>query len=94
VDDFEVNPERNLGVDWIESGEEAEFTDAEPYDYIVSVDGQQFQSVKALYAYLERLAEDANVEIMLKRETSSSDFSREYRHISLIKTKLEWVSVQ
>lgn len=94
VDDFEVNPERNLGVDWIESGEEAEFTDAQGYDYIVSVDGQAFQSVKELYAYLERLPDDATVEIMLKRTTSSSDFYREYRHISLIKTKLEWVSVQ
>jgi serine protease Do len=94
VDDFEVNSERNLGVDWVESGEEAEFTDAEPYDYIVSVNGQAFQSVKALYAYLERLPDDAIVEIMLKRTTSSPDFYREYQHISLIKTKLEWVSTQ
>jgi serine protease Do len=94
VDDFEVNPERNLGVDYIEWGQEAEFTDAEPYDYIVSVDGQEFHSVKALYDYLERLPDDATIEIMLKRETSSSDFYREYRHISLSKTKLEWVSAQ
>lgn len=92
VDDFEVNPERNLGVDYIEWGQEAEFTDAEPYDYIVSVDGQEFQSVKALYAYLERLPEDATVELMLKRP--SSDFHREYQHISLSKEKLEWVLVQ
>ena len=81
-------------MDWIESGEEAEFTDAQAYDYIVSVDGREFQGVEALYAYLERLPEDAFVEIMLKRETSSSDFFREYRHISLSKSKLEWVSVQ
>ena len=94
VDDFEVNPERNLGIDDIESGQEAEFTDAEPYDYIVSVDGQAFQSVEALYAYLERLPEDAVVEIMLKRAASSSDFHREYRHIILSKEKLEWVSSQ
>jgi serine protease Do len=93
VDDFEVNPERNLGVDWIESGEEAEFTDAQTYDYIVSVDGQEFQSVKALYGYLESLPEAAIVELMLKRPASSSDFHREYRHISLSKKKLEWVSV-
>jgi serine protease Do len=94
VDDFEVNPERNLGVDWIESGEEAEFTDAQGYDYIVSVDGQQFQSVEVLYAYLERLPEDAIVEIMLKRPASSSDFHREYRYIILSREKLEWVSAQ
>ena len=94
VDDFEVNPERNLSVDWIEYGEEAEFTDAQAYDYIVSVDGKEFQSVKALYGYLESLPEDAVVEIMLKRENSSSDFFREYRHISLSREKLEWVSVR
>jgi S1-C subfamily serine protease len=94
VDDFEANPERNLGVDWIVSGEEAEFTDAEPYDYIVSVDGQEFQSVKALYAYLERLPDDALVELMLKRSASSSDFHHEYRQITLSREKLEWVSVQ
>lgn len=94
VDDFEVNPEHNLGVDWIEYGEEAEFTDAQPYDYIVSVDGKEFQSVKALYGYIESLPKDAVVEIMLKRENSSSDFFREYRHISLSREKLEWVSVR
>lgn len=94
VDDFEVNPERNLGVDWIESGEEAAFTGAEPYDYIVSVDGQAFQGVKALYAYLEGLSEGAAVQIMLKRPALSSDFYREYRHISLTKSKLEWVFAQ
>jgi serine protease Do len=94
VDDFEVNPEGNLGVDFIEWGQEAEFTNAQPFDYIVSVDGQEFQSVKVLYAYLESLPEDATVEIMLERETSSSDFHREYRHINLSKEKLEWVSTQ
>jgi hypothetical protein len=94
VDDFEVNPERNLGVDYIEWGQEAEFTDAEPYDYIVSVDGQEFQSVKALHAYLESLPQDAIIEIILKRPASASDWHREYRHISLSKEKLEWVLVQ
>jgi S1-C subfamily serine protease len=94
IDDLEVNPERNLGIDFIESGQEAEFTDAQPYDYIVSVDGQEFQSVNALYAYLERLPADATVEVMLKRPSSSTDFHREYRHISLSKEKLEWVSAQ
>lgn len=94
VDDFEVNPERNLGIDFIEWGQEAEFTDAQVYDRIVSVDGQAFQSVEVLYAYLERLPEDAIVEIMLKRELSSLDFHREYRHISLSREKLEWVNVE
>lgn len=93
VDDFEVNPERSLGVDYIEWGQEAEFTDAQPYDYVVSIDGKEFQSVQVLYTYLERLPEDATVEIMLRRETSSSDFYREYRHISLSREKLEWAWV-
>jgi S1-C subfamily serine protease len=94
VDDFEVNPERNLGVDFIEQGQEAEFTDAQAYDYIVSVDGQGFQSVKALHAYLESLPQDAIIEIVLKRPAAASDWHREYRHISLSKEKLEWVLVQ
>lgn len=94
VDDFEVNPERYLGIDWIESGEAAEFTDAKVYDYIVSVDGQEFQSVKALYGYLEELPVDASIEIILKRASSVNEFHREYRHISLSREKLEWVSVQ
>ena len=94
MDDFEVNPERNLGVDFIEQGQEAEFTDAQAYDYIVSVDGQGFQSVKALHAYLESLPQDAIIEIVLKRPAAASDWHREYRHISLSKEKLEWVLVQ
>lgn len=94
VDDFEVNPEGYLGIDYIEWGGEAEFTDAEVYDYIVSVDGKEFQSVKALYAYLERLPDNAIVEIMLKRPATASDLYREYLHIELSKEKLEWVSAQ
>lgn len=94
VDDFEVNPERNLGVDFIEPGQEAEFTDAQAYDYIVSVDGQGFRSVKTLHSYLESLPQYAIIEIILKRPASASDWHREYRHISLSKEKLEWLPVQ
>lgn len=94
LDDFEVNPDRKLGIDFIQSGQEAEFTDAEAYDYIVSVDGRAFQSVNSLYAYLDRLPADASVEIMLERPSSASEFHREYRHISLSRGKLAWVSAQ
>lgn len=93
LDDFEINPEQNLVVDWLDSGEEAALTDAEVTDHIVSVDGQTFKSVDALYSYLEALPADASVDLMLQRWSSSSEFLREYIHISLSKQKLEWVTV-
>lgn len=91
LDDFEVNPKRNFIVDWYESGEEAALTDIEVSDYIVSVDGKEFDAVDNLYNYLDGLHFDATVEIMVKRLSSASGFYREYRHIKLHKTKLEWV---
>ncbi|MFM7028710.1 MAG: S1C family serine protease [Chakrabartia sp.] len=93
LDDFEINPERHLVVDWYESDEEAALTDAKVTDHIVSVDGQTFRSVDTLYSYLEGLPADASVDLMLQRWSSSSEFIREYIHISLSKRKLEWVGV-
>jgi S1-C subfamily serine protease len=94
LDDFEINPNRNLVIDWYESGEAAALTDAKVTDHIVSVDGQTFKSVDALYSYLDALPADASVDLMLQRWSSASEFLREYVHISLTKQKLEWVSVQ
>jgi S1-C subfamily serine protease len=94
LDDFEINPDRNLVIDWYESGEAAALTDAKVTDHIVSVDGQTFKSVDALYSYLDALPADASVDLMLQRWSSASEFLREYVHISLTKQKLEWVSVQ
>lgn len=94
LDDFEVNQDQNLIVDWYESGEEAALAGARVSDYIVSVDGKGFSKVDALYAYLASLPDDAMVEIILKRAASASEFFREYRYVSLSRKKLEWVSVQ
>ncbi|MFM7028304.1 MAG: S1C family serine protease [Chakrabartia sp.] len=92
LDDIEVNPQRTLIVDWYQSGEDAALTDAEVSDFIVSVDGQPFSSTVALYAYLARLPDEAPIEIIVKRAASASAFYREYRHIVLTKTKLEWLA--
>lgn len=94
IDDFEVNPGHNLIVDWYESDEEAALTDAKVSDFIVSVDGHEFSDVRNLYNYLENLPATATVDIMLKRVASAPEFHREYRHISLSRGKLEWVSAQ
>lgn len=94
LDDFEVNQDQNLIVDWYESGEEAALAGARVSDYIVSVDGKKFNRVDALYVYLESLPTDATVEIILKRSASASEFFREYRYIALSRRKLEWVNVQ
>lgn len=90
LDDFEVNPKRHFIVDWYETGEEAALTDIEVSDYVVSVDGREFDAIDSLYSYLDGLPANATVEIMVKRLSSSSLFYREYRHIKLSKTKLEW----
>ena len=93
LDDFEVNPQQNLVVDWYESGEEAALTDVRVSDYIVSVDGRDFRRIDALYEYLEKLASNRVVEIMIKRASSSPQFFREYRLIKIGKNKLEWMTV-
>lgn len=94
IDDFESNPRRNLVVDWYESGEEAALVGAKLYDYIVSVDGRKFDELEPLYEYLEGLPNDSTVEIILKRVAAANEFNREYRHITLSKSKLAWVSAQ
>lgn len=91
LDDLEVNPRRHLIVDWYESGEEAALTDVQVSDYIVSVDGKEFDAADKLFPYLEALPENARIEIIIKRIASASGFYREYRHINLNKTKLDWV---
>ena len=91
LDDHEVNQSQNLVVDWYETGEEAALTDVEVSDYVVSVDGMEFRKVNDLYRYLDRLEAGATVQLIVKRLASTSEFYREYKHISLAKTKLGWV---
>lgn len=92
LDDHEVNPRQNLMIDDFENGEEAALTGVKVSDFIASVDGQEFTELEALYSYLEGLAPDAVIEIILKRVSSSSEYHREYRHIKIGRSKLEWVS--
>lgn len=94
IDDFESNPRRDLIVDWFEPGEEAAWSGAESYDYIVSVDGREFDQLEPLYSYLEGLPSDATVEIFLKRSSVANEFNREYRRITISRSKLEWISAQ
>lgn len=93
-DDFEVNPIGNLVVDWFEASEEAGMTEVQVSDYIVSVDGRQFTELEPLYSYLNGLPEDAVVDIILKRVSSAQEFFREYRRITISRSKLGWVYVQ
>ncbi len=94
LDDAEVNPERNLIIDWYESGEEAALTDARVADYIVSVDGRRFTKLEALYGYLSALAPEAMIKIIVKRPATADQFYREYRHIMISRSRLEWVEAQ
>lgn len=91
LDDFEVNPKHNLIVDWYESGEEAALTDLKVSDYIVSVDGKEFASAAELFQYLNQVPQGKEVQLIVKRLASSDEFYREYLHVPLTKTKLEWV---
>ncbi|WRH77260.1 MAG: trypsin-like peptidase domain-containing protein [Sphingobium sp.] len=92
LDDFEVNPKRNLVIDWYENGEEGVLAGAQVSDYIVSVDGQSFEKVDALYSYLDSVSSDQTVEIILRRASLAPEVHREYHHIELSRTKLEWVA--
>lgn len=92
LDDHEVNPRQNLMIDDFENGEEAALTGVKVSDFIASVDGREFSELDTLYSYLEGLAPDAMIEIILKRVSSSSEYHREYRLIKLSRSKLEWVS--
>ena len=93
LDDFEVNPKRNLVIDWYENGEEGVLAGAQVSDYIVSVDGRSFEKVDTLYSYLDGISSDQAVEIILRRASLVPEVHREYHHIELSRTKLEWVVV-
>lgn len=81
-------------MEWLDPGEEAALAGAEPYDYIMSVDGREFNELEPLYSYLEGLTPDATVELFLQRVSAANEFHREYRHITLSRSKLEWISAQ
>ena len=94
LDDFDVNSDKHLIVEWVESAEEASLSGIAVADYIVSVDGRRFSELNALYAYLNDLPEDAAVEFMVKRRATAAEYFYEYHQISLARTKLDWVTVQ
>lgn len=94
LDDAEVNPERNLIIDWYESGEEAALTDVMVADYIVSVDGRRFSKLQALYDYLTALPMDATIKIIVKRPATANQFYREYRHLAISRKRLGWIAAQ
>ena len=92
LDDFDVNSDKHLVVEWLESAEEASLSGIAVADYIVSVDGRRFSDLDALYNYLNDLPEDAVVEFMVKRRATAAEYFYEYHLISLARTKLGWVS--
>jgi len=94
LDDFDVNSDKHLIVEWVESAEEASLSGIAVADYIVSVDGRRFSELNALYTYLNDLPEDAAVEFMVKRRATAAEYFYEYHQISLARTKLDWVTVQ
>lgn len=94
LDDFDVNSDKHLIVEWFESAEEASLSGIAVADYIVSVDGRRFSELNALYTYLDDLPEDAVVEFMVKRRASAAEYFFEYHQISLARTKLGWVTAQ
>jgi len=93
LDDYEVNPQKNLQVHYIEWDQEAALTDVETFDYVVSVDGNKYTSVDLLYGYLESLPKEAVIEIILKRPSIVYEFTREFSHIVVSRNKLEMVFV-
>lgn len=94
LDDFDRNPENYLIVEWYEANEEASLSGIEVADYIVSVDGRRFSELDQLYSYLEQLSEDAVAQFMVKRSSKAMEFYSEYHQITLVRTKLDWVSAQ
>lgn len=91
LDDYEVNPQKNLQVHFYEWDQEAALTDVEVFDYVVSVDGKKYTSIDSLYGYLESLPEATVIDIILKRPSDADEFSREYSHITISRNKLELV---
>lgn len=94
LDDFDRNSDNHLIVEWYEAAEEASLSGIAVADYIVSADGRRFRELGALYSYLDGLPEDAVVKFVVKRLSKSTEFYSEYHQISLVRTKLDWVSVQ
>jgi S1-C subfamily serine protease len=94
LDDFDVNSDKHLIVEWVESAEEASLSGIAVADYIVSIDGRRFSELNALYTYLNDLHEDAVVEFMVKRRATAAEYFYEYHQISLARTKLDWVTVE
>ncbi|CAN1549306.1 DegQ Trypsin-like serine proteases, typically periplasmic, contain C-terminal PDZ domain [Sphingomonadaceae bacterium] len=94
LDDFDVNSDKHLIVEWFEAAEEASLSGIAVADYIVSVDGHRFSELNALYTYLNDLPEDAAVEFMVKRRATAAEYFYEYHQISLARTKLGWVNAE
>ena len=94
LDDFDVNSDKHLIVEWYEAAEEASLSGIAVADYIVSVDGRRFSELNALYIYLNELPEGAVVEFMVKRRATAAEYFYEYHQISLARTKLDWVSAE
>ncbi|WP_353207757.1 hypothetical protein [Sphingorhabdus sp.] len=94
LDDFDLNPDKHLIVEWYEMTEEVSLSGIEVSDYILSVDGRRFSELDELYTYLDQLPEDAVVEFMVKSLSKAMEFYSEYHQISLARTKLGWVSAQ
>ena len=92
LDDFEVNPQKDLLVHWYEWDSDAALTGVDVFDHIVNVDGLKYSSIERLYEYLASLSDEAVVEIMVKRARNSGEFTREYRHISISRKTLQWVA--
>ena len=93
LDDYEVNPQKNLQVHYFEWDQEAALTDVETFDYVVSVDGNKYTSVDSLYGYLESLPKEAVIDIILKRPSTVDEFTHEFSHIVISRNKLEMVFV-
>lgn len=94
LDDFDVNAENYLIVEWYEAAEEASLSGIEVADYIVSVDGRPFSTLDALYNYLSGLPDDAVAQFMVKRRTKTTAYFYEYHRVGLPRIKLGWVSAQ
>ena len=93
LDDEEINPERNLVVDYVERDSKAEGTEALASDQIISVNGRSFTSSETLYEYLKQIPADATVDLFLRGFSSSYQMWSVYRHVTLKRDKLDLISV-
>ena len=93
LDDQEQNQDNNLVVDWVDTEHDAGLTNATASDIIVSVDGKPYNKVEELYAYLASLPKNAKISMMLRSDSNSVTYFREYKHVELTNALLEWVSL-